>query len=359
MATLGLVGMLPIPLSLVWAALSDAAASRGRRREGFVVAGALLAAAGWALAAFAGTDVASLLLVTFLLGAGFRLAHVALQGALVARGRSRAATGRLSAGSVGAEMLPMLALFPLGALLPDRSLGWTAGMGGLAALAAGAALFVPFAREPPPVPTEADPPVPREKFLRWLGSGRFWSLTLVGTLASVAMTPALYLRAYAAAAPALSFEDQRKAELIYEVAAVVAAGAYAVVCRRTRLRTLLPICLLAGATGALAFLARSEGAGPSLDVAMAVTGAGLTLARIAVCDLTMRTVPRSHEALGYLVATGLSQLVAPGLAVPFALYAHLGLAAVVTMSAAAAALSALASTLVPKPLTSGRDAHRV
>src|SRR3954469_3551394 len=52
MSALALVGTLPIPLSLLWAALSDSAASRGMRREGFVIAGALLAAAGWALAAF-------------------------------------------------------------------------------------------------------------------------------------------------------------------------------------------------------------------------------------------------------------------------------------------------------------------
>jgi hypothetical protein len=65
-----------------------------------------------------------------------------------------------------------------------------------------------------------------------------------------------------------------------------------------------------------------------------------------------------RATLGYLVSTGLPLLIGPPLCLSLAYAAGLGFATMVTLSAGAVALGALASYLVPKALTSAPDAPR-
>ena len=143
-------------------------------------------------------------------------------------------------------------------------------------------------------------------------------------------------------------------------AGVVAAALYgAFACRRLTLRTLLIVCLLAGAVGNFAYW--FYGSVTQASIAETVNGFGYTLAEVAIMHLAVRATPAGSEALGFSLIMSVRN---------FCLYGgdwsgaamidrwHLPFHQLVAINAATTLLAVPLVLFLPKALTLARDARQ-
>jgi hypothetical protein len=340
------------PLGPVLAYLGDRVPVLGTRREGHLLLASLVSAGAWLLVAFGPRSEAPWLAITGALGVAAVMATAATNGALAEIGQRRGTTGLLAAASLAIVNLGGFASGHLDRFVYDRPLAWTGGVG--AGLAVSVVLAIVFLSQPQAVDAAssvgqaASVPAPGDRtgLRAFLGRRTFWVTAAMVSLNEASRIGVWMPRELSALrAP----EALARGMVLQAVAMVAAAAAYALLCRRTRPRTLLPMCLLASSAGRAAFgLAGESSHGTVAD------GLGGGLGYAAMADLTLRSCPRGREAFGYML-----------LMFPRALFTSLmpvvlfrAGASVNTTTAAAAAgpvLAAVMVVLLPRPLLAAPD----
>jgi len=142
---------------------------------------------------------------------------------------------------------------------------------------------------------------------------------------------------------------------VAEAATLISIIAYSIVCRKVRLRSLLPAGILGNAGGTLLYLAY---AGP-IDFTGAalievVNGISAALIVVTLFDLAIRAVPRQCPYLGYAILTSVTNAARAFSEVTTASLSF-GFATVVVLSAICSVFALLVVTRLPFALTNRRE----
>jgi MFS family permease len=297
-ATFFAVAMAPWYMKPIAGLLSDAFPLLGTRRKGYMVLGSAAAGLLWLLLGAVPHTYAPMLVTAVLMNCGLVLLSSATAGLLVEDGQRLGATGRLTA----ARLLVMSAASIMGSLLG----GFLAQRGWFRAAAAvsAAVLFstVPivwlFMAEPKrDVPAGGALRSGWEQIKLAVSCGTLWAGAGMSFLIHV--SPGFASPLYDHLTADLGFSKQfiGVMQSVGGGGGFAAALAYAWLCRRLRLRTLLVIGVSCAAVGVLPFLGlRSRTGGV---VAYASWGFSAVLAQLAALDLATRAAPRGVEAMGY------------------------------------------------------------
>jgi hypothetical protein len=266
----------------------DAVPAFGSRRRSYLMIGGAVAALSW----FALVQVP----VTF--GSLMVIASTAIGGYMVEAGRESSSPGRLTSLRNVAEQFSVLCGGPGGGFLGTLALAWTGIACGTIAF-----LIVPvawlFMRER--VATTAPGQIlgAARSQLRAIGSARtMWAAA--GLAALFYSAPGLITALFYVQQNELHMTTQEQGFLTFlsggaGVAAAALYGTFA--CKRLTLRTLLLVCLVAGAIGNLAYW--FYGSVTQASIAETVNGFGYTLAEVAIMHLAVRATPAGSEALGF------------------------------------------------------------
>ncbi len=146
---------------------------------------------------------------------------------------------------------------------------------------------------------------------------------------------------------------------VAEAATLVSIFAYTILCRRVRLRSLLPAGILANAGGTLLYLAYAGRIGFAAAAAIeVVNGLAAALIVVTLFDLAVRAVPRQSPYLGYAIlmsvanaARALSEVATASLSLSFA--------TVVVLSAVCSALALFVVVRLPSALVTRREGEPV
>ncbi len=331
----------------------------GTRRQGYLVAGSVLACLLWAALGFVPARPWPFLTIMLALNLAIVVVSTAVGGLLVEVGQRQGATGRLSALREALIGAMSLVAGPVAGWLAERALPWTAATGAIIWLA-----FIPVAvrvaREPAATLAAAPRSAPtglaeplriiRRSPTMWSAAG----LLFLVYLAPGFQTPLLYHQQ-----DVLGFAPRLMGHLMLLGAAGAIAGAasYAWLCHRLPLRTLL-IGGIALNTGSTLFYLAYRSAG----TAMAITfGAGLlgSIALLPIYDLAARATPRGSESFGYALLMSVQSLTTLGVSDPLgaALYGHFHVpfASLVWINAISTAAVLLFVPFLPRALLAPRD----
>jgi MFS family permease len=288
---------LPVLLEPVFGYLCDRVPLMGTRREGYLLTACLLSAGAWLLVVVAPKSAGPWLAMAAALSLGSILGTVATNGAVAEIAQRRAATGRLGAAVVALHS-GTLALTLLWFPLVGGHLGRTAAQG--AGFMVSVVLAIVFLSHET---ADAAPPVARREPARlgpFLRSRAFWVVVAIEALANVTRTG---IRSPdAAGSPSPSTAELAHAIHAGTLGTVLAAGAYALLCRRLRPRVLLPACLLVAAAGRAVLGPWNGGGMASMGLSHLASG----FAYAASADLVLRACQPGREAFTYTL------LVIPG-----------------------------------------------
>jgi hypothetical protein len=273
--------------------LGDRVPVLGTRREGHLLLASLVSAGAWLVAVFGPRSDGPWLAISSALSVGALMTTAATNGALAEIGQRRGATGRLAAAAVAIINLSGFASGHLDELLSDRPLAWTGGVGAGFALSLVVAIVflsqsqVQDGAEPVPAPI----PHERTGLRAFLGRRTFWLVTAMVSLNEAARMGVWTPRELSALrAP----DAMANAMGLHNASRIAAAFAYALLCRRARPRTLMPLCLLAAVAGRATF-----GFAGDSPLGAIADGLGSGLGYAAMADLVLRACPRGREAFVY------------------------------------------------------------
>lgn len=337
--------------------LTDAFPIAGSRRRAYMLLGALIAGAGWGSLAFVRASYTGFLLVSIALNVGLVLASTAMGGLQVEAGQLFGLSGRVSSLRQVMTSLAVIAGPALGGVLAARAFGWTAAVGAGVMLALAAVALLPFpeaarAAPPPGAPVRSryrptatvwtgvaimaaagtvsvltrgllnvgislfallgvfllvlalatarlrNPVLiqAQEQLSQILVSRSLWMAA--GMLFLVHVVPGLNTALTYRQSDELHFSKQLIGRLasVEGAAGVVFALAYAVLCRRFALRTLIVLSIAANAAGTLLYLIYGA---PTAYAIHAVGGAISVISELSLMDLAVRSTPPGCEALGF------------------------------------------------------------
>ena len=305
------------------------------------------------------------------LNALLALASIILGGYLVEQAQRIGASGRLGALHQAAAHLAGLAA-PLLGLTAGRAIGPTVAALLLAAFGLMAALLMPknsaSARlfSPSPVAGRGRVSVERVVGVRARLAEMVQALYRARDLWNVALLLLLVIGPSSFEAlltreqtlHGFSFAQQQHLNGIANAATLVSIAAYALLCRKVRLRSLLPAGILANAGGTLLYLAYSGPIGfPVAATIEIVNGLAAALIVVTLFDLAVRSVPLPCPYLGYAIlmsvynaAHALSELATASLS--------LGFATVVVLSAVCSASRSCSSPGFHRHCSPGAKASR-
>lgn len=292
------IAMSPWYMKPIAGLLSDTYPLRGTRRKGYMVLGSVAAGVLWLLLGALPHTYAPMLATAVLMNVGLVVLSSATAGLLVEDGQRLGATGRLTAARLAVMSFATVLGSLIGGFLAQR------GLFGAAAIVSALVLFstVPIvwlllAEPTPPVHASGAFHSGGEQLKRALGSGALWAGA--GMQFLVHVSPGFVSPLYDHLTTDLGFSKQfiGVMQSVAGGGGFAAALAYAWLCRRLRLRTLLGVGMICAAAGVLPFLglqSRTSGV-----VAYASWGFTAVLAQMAALDLATRAAPRGAEALGY------------------------------------------------------------
>jgi len=297
-ATFFAIAMSPWYMKPIAGLLSDALPLLGTRRKGYMMLGSAAAGLLWLLLGAVPHTYGPMLATAVAMNAGLVLLSSATAGLLVEDGQRLGATGRLTA----ARLMVMSAASILGSLLGGflAQRGWF-----FAAAAVSAAVLFSTVLMAWLLVVESKRAAPANGVLRG-GWDQFKLAVCCGTLWAGAgmqflihVSPGFVSPLYDHLTADLGFSKQSIGVMqsVFGAGGFAAALAYAWLCRRLRLRTLLMVGVTCAALGVLPFLGLRSRAGGI--VAYASWGFTAVLAQLAALDLATRAAPRGAEAMGY------------------------------------------------------------
>jgi hypothetical protein len=282
------------------------------------------------------------------IGAMLALASTILGGYLVEQAQRFGASGRLGALHQAAAHLAALAA-PLLGLAAGRAVAPPVAAVLLALFGITAAVLLP--RQPPARPRPAGM-VPQ---LAALAQAReLWQVALLLVLV-IAPSSFDAVLAKQQAAWGISADQRLHLAWIAEAATLASIVAYALLCRRTRLHSLLPAGILANTAGTLLYLAyagpMSFGEAAAIEL---VNGAAAALIMVTLFDLAVRSVPRQCAYLGYAILMSVNNLAHAFSEIATASL-PLGFASIIVLSAACSALALLVVPGLPAAIVNRRE----
>ena len=338
----------------------DAVPAFGSRRRSYLIIGGATATLCWFGLALVPVTYGGLLALSILISTAMVVASTAIGGYMVEAGRASAEPGRLTSVRNVAEQISVLCGGPGGGFLGTIALVWTGvACGAIALLIVPVAWFFIHERAQPTAPGRFLAEARTQ--LRAIGSARtLWAAA--GLAALFYSAPGLVTAVFYIQQNDLHMNTQAQGFLTFlsGSAGVVAAALYgAFACRRLTLRTLLIVCLLAGAVGNFAYW--FYGSVTQASIAETVNGFGYTLAEVAIMHLAVRATPAGSEALGFSLIMSVRN---------FCLYGgdwigaamidrwHLPFHQLVAINAATTLLAVPLVLFLPKALTLARDARQ-
>ena len=276
----------------------DAVPVFGSRRRSYLIIGGAVASLSWFALVLVPITYSMLLGICVVISAAMVVASTAIGGYMVEAARQSRGPGRLTSLRFIAEQFSVLCGGPGGGFLGTLALAWTGVACGTIAF-----LIVPVAwlcmREQAPRPSAGRFLADTRAQLRAIGSARtMWAAA--GFAALFYSAPGIFTAIFYVQQNDLHLTTQGQGNLTLlsgaaGMAAAALYGTYA--CRRLSLRTLLLICLVAGAIGNLAYW--FYGSVVQASIAETVNGFGYTLAEVSIMHLAVRATPAGSEALGF------------------------------------------------------------
>jgi hypothetical protein len=278
--------------------LTDAFPLMKTRRRHYLLASMTLAGLAWAALFAVPRQYEPLLIVCLVINAFMVVGSTVVGAILVEAGQAMEATGRLTSLRIMIQSFCTLTQGPLGGILAS----------GAFAIAIGANVFfvltiVPIAyvmlRERPEAVANVEALSNAKEQLGHLFKSRtlWWAILFLGLFyfAPGFSTPMLYRQQNE-----FNFSIQSIGYLqgIGGAAALVTALAYAAVCRKLTLRSLIVIGVLANAAGNFCYLLYSKNFAWD-GLIEAQNGVFFTICEISMLDLAARSTPKGCEGLGY------------------------------------------------------------
>lgn len=277
--------------------LTDAFPLLGSRRKSYILSATLLGALSWIGLIFTPHVYQSLLGVSILINVFMVVTSTVVGAILVETAQASGASGRLTAIRQFVQQACYIINGPIAGYLASIAFGWTAAAcGGIMFLLIPVTIVLLREKRTRVDSRELMDNAGRQ-FERILGAGGMWAAA--GLMALFYIAPGLSTALFYKQQTDLHMTTQGQGllQLLGGVGGVSAAVAYALVCRRLSLRTLLLACLSAATICNLGYLFYSSvGAAQVIET---VNGFGFSLAELALIDLAVRATPAGSEGLGY------------------------------------------------------------
>lgn len=338
--------------------ITDAFPLFGSRRKSYMLGSTILATLSWVGLYFTPHQYSLLLWVTVAVNSFMVIMSTVVGAYLVEVGQATAGTGRLTAARQIAMYGSYLPSGALGGILASVAFGFTIGAcGGITFLLVPAVIL--FLHEQRKRVNARELISDAGKQLKKIATaGTMWGAA--GFMALFYIAPGQQTALFYRQQDFLHMNTHGQGMLLFTQGAggVVAAGLYALACKRINLRNLLFICLTLGTLGALAYLLYYSV--PLAFVAEACWGFGFVSAECALCDLAARATPKGSEGLGYSLMMSVRN---------FALYGtdmfgsalmdkyHLSFNKLILSNAATTAITIPLVLLLPLALVGKRDAE--
>ncbi len=336
--------------------LSDVVPLRGSRRRSYLMLSGLGAGTLWAALGVVPHRYGPLVWTLVAANAFAVLASAVAGGLLVEAGQRRGRTGRM--GTLRETIIAGTSLLaqPVGGFLAGRAFGWTCGLGAALFLGLIPAAAVLLMREKAggPRPGYAQAlrgywgPILRSRAL-WLAA----AFIFLKELSPGFGTPLFYVQT-----KTLHFSPQFLGWLgaLFNATAILGALVYARLCTRLPLARLLTLGIVLSALSSLLFLGYRSHA--SALLIQGVSGLLGIFVSVALMDLAARAAPRGAEAMAYSLLMSAFNL---GLTCSDLLGSwlydkhHVGLPALIWVSAGTTALTLLAIPLMPRAVLERSD----
>lgn len=280
--------------------LTDSYSLLGTRRRHYLILGALLAASGWAGMATLSYSYTPFLAATVAMNLALVFPSTVLGALMVESGRTHAASGRLASARQVAQSTAAILAPILGGLLAGHWYGVTAGLAAAALLLLAAVAAVNL-RESPTAPATT----PRTLVLRGLRTRPLWAAA--GMQLLVHLSPGFHTSLVFVQRDVFGFSNEYIGLLsgLEGAAGLVAAIAYARICRRLVLRTSIAGTLVLAILATLLLVTYGATTAPFLHLLGAFFG---VLAELALMDLALRSTPAGNEALGFALMMSVRNL---------------------------------------------------
>jgi hypothetical protein len=335
----------------------DAVPVFGSRRRSYLMIGGAVAAVCWFALTFVPVTYRGLLGICLVISTAMVIASTAIGGYMVEAARDSGGPGRLTSLRYLADQVSVLCSGPGGGFLGTLALAWTGVACGTIAFLIVPAAWLFMRERTAPVATGQILAGARAQ-LRAIGSAHtMWAAA--GFAALFYSAPGVATAVFYIQQNDLHMSTQNQGFLTFlsGSAGLVAAALYGgLAVRRLTLRTLLLVCLVAGAIGNLAYW--FYGSVAQASIAETVNGFGYTLAEVAIMHLAVRATPKGSEALGFSLIISVRN---------FCLYGsdwigaamidrwHLAFHHLVAINAATTLLAVPLVLLLPKAITMVRD----
>jgi len=277
--------------------LTDAFPILGTRRKSYILLGTLLAASSWLALIFTPHTYDWLLLAAIIINAFMVVTSTAVGGYMVEAAQAVAGSGRLTAVRQFVQRACLILNGPASGYLAGVAFGWTAAACGgvMFLLVPVTVLYLQEQRRS--VPSREVIQGAREQ-LRTIARARtMWGAA--GLMALFYIAPGFGTALFYKQQNELHFTTQAQGflQLISGISGVAAATAYAYLCQRTSLRSLLVWSVIAATIVNLGYLHYATYT--DAQFVEGLNGFGFTLAELALMDLAVRATPPGCEGLGF------------------------------------------------------------
>ncbi|HMI53812.1 MAG TPA: MFS transporter [Candidatus Saccharimonadales bacterium] len=267
------------------------------RRKSYLLIGALLAVLAWVGLYFTPHEYNKLLWLTILINIFMVVASTAVGAYMVEIAQACSGSGRLTAINNFVEQVCLIIAGPSAGYLASVAFGWTAAAcGGVMFLIVPIALI--FLHEPSrTIDSRGQLQTAGKQLLQIARARSMWMAT--GLMAVFYLAPGLQTALFYKQQNDLHMNTkiQGAFELIGGACAILATLIYVSLCKRVNLRTLLPWCLLVGASANIGYLFYSSVR--RAGVIEGFNGFAYALAELAIMDLAIRATPKGSEGLGF------------------------------------------------------------
>ena len=268
----------------------------GTRRRSYIILSSALAGACWLLFCVA-NSYAQFLVLTLILNAMMVISSTAIGGLLVEAGQTGGMTGRLSSVRYAIENIINIITGPLGGFLATLSFVWT---GSIGAGLLWVLVPVTWVLLHEPRRAHRDTTVWRTTAVQLraiVRSHTMWATSGLMFLVFIAPGFGIPLNYYQLDVLHLSPEFIGVLQMLGGVGGILAAGLYALLCKRYRLLPLLYLGVLLNAASSILYLGyHTRNAAMLIDFSNGFLG---YLGILPLFDLAARATPKGSESFGY------------------------------------------------------------
>ncbi len=330
----------------------------GTRRRSYMILSGLLAGTCWLLFCGART-YGQFLVLTLILNSVMVIASTVVGGILVEAGQTGGMTGRLSSVRYAIENIITIITGPLGGLLATLTFIWTGSIGA-ALLWALVPVTILLLREPKTARRDTTVWTNAAAQLRIIvRSGTMWSTAGLMFLVFIAPSFGIPLNYYQLDALHFSPQFIGFLQMLGGIGGVLAAGLYALICRKMRLLPLLYGGIFLNAGSSLLYLGYHNA-----HAAMLIDFSNGFLAYLGILplfDLAARATPRGSESFGYALIMSVYNIAVFAVSQPIGSrlydYWHQDLMKLVWLSTGTSLLALVLVPFLPRILTSTSESE--